>query len=463
MKKRILIFSVSIILSFMSGCERKITKIITPENPNDALHGDIVGKVVQKDSNAKVYVSQIAPIDSAEIDPEDGSFEFTYLRIGNYDLTIRADNYRIYTLSNVMVQGGGVTYLGEIDLSTVPDLVAAHYPPDKSEVVYSNRFSRLSISIMFTRPMDRESVEKAFSTDPPSEGVFYWGLYSKAPRRVYFVDWTKETSGFEEGATITTYSKITSFTYSMARKDCFVDTTYYVTLSTEARDTSGNQLRFPLEFSFKTVQASYTIYGIQTQPVHGDVDVDLLSTSGIQITFPRRMDPVSTELAISMTPDVERIYIWPSGNKLTIYTGGPFLADTTYYITIDSSAKDLDGVSLGETFSFYFSTAPVSIKYTSPRNGELYVNPSTDIIMYFNTYMIKSTVQNAFSIDPYVSGTFKVGTVNSDYPRNAITFMPGTNLSFNTKYTVTIEKTAQDLYGSNLKKGYSFAFIIRPD
>ncbi|MFQ6617311.1 MAG: carboxypeptidase-like regulatory domain-containing protein, partial [Fidelibacterota bacterium] len=145
MKKRILIFSVSIILSFMSGCERKITKIITPENPNDALHGDIVGKVVQKDSNAKVYVSQIAPIDSAEIDPEDGSFEFTYLRIGNYDLTIRADNYRIYTLSNVMVQGGGVTYLGEIDLSTVPDLVAAHYPPDKSEVVYSNRFSRLSI------------------------------------------------------------------------------------------------------------------------------------------------------------------------------------------------------------------------------------------------------------------------------------------------------------------------------
>ena len=452
---------------FMS-CEEKIyidnnLDLDTNLN-NDAFHGNIVGKVVQSWSEARVVVNQEVSVDSTTIDPEDGSFRVEDLPIGNYDLTIEAENYRIYPLSNVMVQGGGTTYIGELDLSKVPDLVASHYPEDLEEIVYNNRFSRLSISVTFTRPMDRESVEAAFSTDPPSEGIFFWGTYSTAPSWIYYERaYGDAAAGFDPGATITTYSKITAFTYRVAQKDSYTDTTYSVNLDTTAHDTAGNHLRFPLEFSFSTIQSSSTIHGIQTSPYHGDVDVDLISYQGIQITFPRNMNQASTESAITMSPDVERIYLWPARNQLTIYNGGPFLAETTYHIEIDSTAEDLDGIPLGYPFSFSFSTAPVAIRSTRPNNGELFVEFSPYITMWFNTYMVKSTVKSAFSITPSVSGTFSWGTGYSDNNKTAITFTPSGRLSANTKYTVTVESEAEDLFGSNLKEDYTFSFVTRPE
>jgi hypothetical protein len=342
----------------------------------------------------------------------------------------------------------------------VPDLVASHYPEDKDEIVFNNRFSRLTISMTFTQPMDRESVEKAFSTDPPTEGVFYWGQYSFAPSWNYFYDGKEYASGgFDQSATITTYSKITSFSYRVAQKDSYTDTTYNVTLSTEAQDTAGNYLRFPLEFSFSTVQSSSTLNGIQTYPYHGDIYVDLISNSGINITFPRNMDQSSTENAVSITPGSDPIFIWPQRNELTIYTGGAFRADTTYVITIDSTAKDLDDVKMGDIFSFSFSTTSVGLSYTYPNNGELFVAPSTSIRLTFNTYMVKSSVQTAFNISPNISGS-----LNWYYDsKTVLEFAPSGSLKPNTKYTVTIGNGAEDIFGTHMKEPYVFSFITRPD
>ncbi len=460
--KGVFIAILGLMLALWMGCEKTIYEV-DPRFFNDAFHGNIVGKVMQKESGAKVIVNQEIPIDSTVIDPADGSFRLENLPVGNYDLTIRAEHFRTYTLSNVQVKGAGTTFIGVIDLSTIPDLVAEHYPKDQDEIVYNNRFAQLTIAMTFTRPMDRASVEAAFSTDPPTEGIFYWGIYTQAPSWSYFEDAFKNRAGFEPGATITTYSKITSFTYRVAQKDSYTDTTYRVTLSTAAKDTAGNHLRFPLEFSFRTIQSGSTLNGIQTLPFNGDVDVDLISTNGIQILFPRNMNQASTEAAITMTPDVERIYIWPQKNQLTIYTGGPFLADTTYSIRIDSTAEDLDGIGLGRPFSFSFSTAPVRLKSTRPQNGELFVEFRPNITMWFNTYMVKSSVQAAFSISPQVQGSFSWGTGHSTYDKTAITFTPATALQPNTKYTVTLDTAAMDLFGSKMKEPYTFSFVTRPE
>jgi len=182
------VFTILTMVLLFSSCEKNYYYDTDPRFFNDAMHGDIVGKVIQTGSNAVVIASQVNPVDSVAIDPSDGSFEIKDLPIGNYDLIIRAENYRIYKRANVMIQGAGKTYIGEVDLSTVPDLVASHYPENRSEIVYNNRYSRLSISMTFTQPMDRESVEEAFSTDPPTEGIFYWGQYTTATNRIYFAE-----------------------------------------------------------------------------------------------------------------------------------------------------------------------------------------------------------------------------------------------------------------------------------
>jgi len=452
------VFTILLMVLLFTTCEQNYYYEADPRFFNDAMHGNIIGKVIQTNSKAIIVVSQVNPVDSVVINPIDGSFEINNLPIGNYDLIIKAKNYRIYKMCNVMIQGGGSTYIGKVDLSTVPDLLSSHYPEDQGEVVYNNRYSRLTISMTFTQPMDRESVEEAFSMDPPTEGIFYWGQYSTAPNWIYYGE-AMGIHGFDAGATITTYSKITSFSYQVSQKDSYTDTTYNVTLSTTARDTAGNHLRFPLEFSFRTIQSSSTINGIQTIPYHGDVDVNLISHSGIQIIFPRNMDQRSTEEAIHIMPATDIIFIWPQKNTLTIYTGGAFKADTKYTITISSNAKDLDGNRLGNPFSFYFSTASVGVSNTSPINGELFVSPSTDIRITFNTYMVKSSVQDALIISPYVSGT--LNWYNDS--KTLMEFNPSQSLKNNTKYTVTIGTNARDIFGSSLKEAYIFSFITRPD
>ena len=87
-----------------------------------------------------------------------------------------------------MLQGGRIIYLGEIELSTVPDLIESFYPDDKGEIVYDWRYGRITVSILFTKPMNRESVEKAFSVEPPVEGIFNWGNYTEALMYSLFSD-----------------------------------------------------------------------------------------------------------------------------------------------------------------------------------------------------------------------------------------------------------------------------------
>ncbi len=171
------------------------------------------------------------------------------------------------------------------------------------------------------------------------------------------------------------------------------------------------------------------------------------------------MEPTSTEKAISLHPVSDIIFIWPDKNQLTIYTGGAFHANTTYLITIDSTAKDLDGIKLGNPFSFSFSTASVGLSSTYPNNGELFVSTSSDIRLTFNTYMLKSSVQNAMNISPEVSGT--LNWYNNS--KTVMEFNPSQSLKNNTKYTVTIGTEARDIFGSNMKEPYTFSFITRPD
>ncbi len=458
-----------IILAFMlliiSGCNKTIVEPQTEvpkEFTNDLLHADLIGKVVQRDSKAMVFVSQVNTVDSVQVSPIDGSFAFRDLRAGNYDITIRADDYRIYKNTNFMLQGGSVIYLGEITLSTVPDLIESFYPDDKGEIVYDWRYGRITVSILFTKPMDRESVEKAFTVDPPVEGIFNWGNYTESPMYSLFSD---ARSGYNLGATITTFSKVTSVSYAFAKKDSYPDKEYKVSIGTAAIDTAGNHLRFPFEFSFKTVQSYSTYNGIMTDPVHGDIDVSPLnySYSGITVTFPRRMDKASVESSTHVTPLMNTILLWPDENILRIYTGGPFLSDTTITVLIDKTAKGKDGVEIGQDFTFSFRTAALEVSSTSPSNGQLFVSPTEPFIMSFNNYVKLSSATTSITLSPAAAGTF---SFDGNYPyeqMNRIKFTPSSALRSNTKYTVTISAMITDMYGNGMKEPYSFSFVTRPN
>ena len=304
-------------------------------------------------------------------------------------------------------------------------------------------------------------MEKAFSVDPPVEGIFNWGNYTQAPVEGLFAD----KNGYNTGATITTYSKVTSMTYAFAKKDSYPDKEYIVRIDKTAKDTAGNFLRFPFQFSFKTVQSYSTQNGIITDPVNGDIDVSPLSYnySGITVTFPRRMDKSSVELSTRVTPPMNTIFLWPDENILRIYTGGPFLSDTTITVSIAKSAKDKDGIALGQNFSFSFRTSALNISSTSPSNGQLFITPTSPITINFNNYVTLTSARSAISIVPAVGGSFKYGGYSPYEQMEQVVFTPTSSMQTNTKYTVTISPTVTDMYGNNMKSSYSFSFVTRPN
>ena len=440
--------------------------------------GSIVGKVVQSDSGAQVSVSQGVPVDSTFIDPADGTFRFDDLPMGNYVLEVEAPDFATHIMP-VIVDGGRITYVGEISLSKTPDMVSSYYPKNDAEVVLikDDHRSNLFISVQFSTEMERESIEEALSISPEVEGTFQWNQYVEWRYEPGRYDWEATEKSPEpagaytpESAQITTYSHVHAFTFLFSPKDAFPDTTYHITLSTAAHDTAGTPLERPLAFSFRTIQASYSLSRIQTNPYDGQTDVAPICPNGIQITFPRRMDPDSVEERFTIFPDTDPILIWPEGNQLTIWTGGLLMADTTYTIRISGEAQDLDGEPLGEDFEFSFATQPVQVNYTTPRNGELFVDPQPEIELGFNTYMSKASVEDAFQIEPGVSGRFEFVQREEYYrgkrrwviEKDKIKFVPSEKLSPNTKYTITLDETAVDSYGSRLTP-YTFSFITRPE
>ena len=429
-----------------------------------ATTGNIVGRVDPVTSGARVIVEQSGPVDSTTIDAGTGAFVVAGLGPGTYDVVVRADNRRIERLERVAVYAGSVSYVGLIVLSTTPDPVRSFAPGNRSEVVMSGWSNRLAIGIDFVVPMNRASVEAAFATDPPTTGVFYWSQHPPATGTDYTGarDGAYAPPGYQEvagGGEITTFRNIRSLRFIPRQRDTWVDSTYVVTLSSAAHDSGGHDMRFPLRFSFRTIQSGTSQRTIQTQPEDGSRNVSLLGSSSLRISFPRRMDRNSVESALTITPPTDPIFLWPAENDLVLYTGGPLRAATTYTVHIAATARDLDGTPLPRPFEFSFETEPVAVRGTYPGNGQVFVDFSTNLQIYltFDTYIVRSTLAPAWSIVPAASGQF---TWNDNY---SVYFRPNAPLVPNTKYTVTIGGALQDLHGSTLASPYSFAFVTRPE
>jgi len=96
------------------------------------------------------------------------------------------------------------------------------------------------------------------------------------------------------------------------------------------------------------------------------------------------------------------------------------------------------------------STPPTVIGNTPTGTG---VPVTTNITVTFNESMNQTSVENAFSIDPSVNGTFTWSTMN---------FNPDANLTPNTLYTVTIGTGAEDLAGNNLATDHLWNFTTAP-
>jgi len=99
-----------------------------------------------------------------------------------------------------------------------------------------------------------------------------------------------------------------------------------------------------------------------------------------------------------------------------------------------------------------------AVIYSRPADDEELVPRTTGVNLLFSEEMNMPTVESAF-------GLFGSSKVNGEFVwngRDNVTFLPGTQLAFDTEYTVSIDAMAQDLAGNGLLP-FSFSFTTVDD
>ena len=275
------------------------------------------------------------------------------------------------------------------------------------------------ISVNFSKPMNQASVQSSFSTIPATTGNFTW-------------------SGNN-----TTYTPGLNFVYN---------TTYSVTVGTGAMDSAGNNMLSLYTWPFTTVPDIMPPSVIGNTPTGINVSI----SSMINVTFSEAMNKSTTESAFSTFPATTGSFSW-SGNNMTYTPVSNLAYNTTYNITVGTGAKDAAGNNM-TSYTWPFTTVPDRIPplviSTTPTG--INVSISSRINVTFSEAMNKSTAESAFSTFPAITGSFS-------WSGNNMTYIPVSNLAYNTTYNITVGTGAKDVAGNNMISSYTWPFTTSRD
>jgi uncharacterized lipoprotein YddW (UPF0748 family) len=216
---------------------------------------------------------------------------------------------------------------------------------------------------------------------------------------------------------------------------------------------------------------------VLTVPAEGDtISID----SSIVIYFSKTMDVNSLNTAISITPTINIARLtWSDGNKtLTIETCGYFQYNTEYTLTIEPSAKDINGKPLdgngdgvgGDAFVLNFRAKaiddiPPKIFFSYPDTTGTDTLDVRDIITFVFNELIDFNTLDTNSIMLYRSCIkipikFLPSTINN---KTALNIQPEQPLEPNTEYTALLWNTITDTAGNPMESYITANFRTSPE
>jgi hypothetical protein len=176
------------------------------------------------------------------------------------------------------------------------------------------------VHIRFDQPMDRGSVEGAFSIDPPVAGTFAWDADNE-------VRFAPDAPGLLRGVT------------------------YTVSLSTTAASLAGTPLKDPVTWAFHTPPAHTVTFSLPAGAA-------IASTGTLSLLFDAPMRQVDATQIVSLHHDgtenaaLPFTYTWGPGAQSLTVTPKSALADGNYYLLVQAGASTAAGDSLGQPFEF---------------------------------------------------------------------------------------------------------------
>jgi DNA-binding transcriptional ArsR family regulator len=308
---------------------------------------------------------------------------------------------------------------------TPPNIVSINLPNNTQNVTINS-----SIQIVFNESMNKKASESAFSIYPEISGLFNWDNYDK----------------------IMNFIPYSNLNYS---------TTYNITISASAKDIVGNTLdgnkngiaegsaTDDYRWSFTTEKYVPICYLLA--PSYDDMVATPTPTLmwELGIGFPNMVNVYYDVYLDTNRSNVEslnksaRLAFNLTETNYTAIT--PF--ETEYYWTVIPHRNESFGYCQSGIFKFFMVISNVSrlpfITSTIPKNNSTNVEINTTIEIIFSFRMNQSSVENAFSIKPYINGSFYWSNYN-----RTMRFYPERFLAFNQTYNLKISTSAKSIMGS---------------
>ncbi len=233
-----------------------------------------------------------------------------------------------------------------------------------------------------------------------------------------------------------------------------VNTVYTGTVTTGAKDSSGNALPANYTWSFTTGNAPVVV---STDPANGDINVALNKV--VTASFSTAMSaPTINNTTFTLRQGSTNVagVVTYANSKASFTPAAPLAVNTVYTGTITTGARDSAGVAMAANYTWSFTTASApTVISTDPANGEINVALNKLITASFSTAMNPATIDgNSFTLK---QGTTTVNGVVG-YAGTMASFKPNLPLSPNTVYTGTITTAAKDLAGNPLQSNYTWTF-----
>ncbi|MGA1790058.1 MAG: Ig-like domain-containing protein [bacterium] len=225
-------------------------------------------------------------------------------------------------------------------------------------------------------------------------------------------------------------------------------TAYTFSINKAVTDLSGNPMLAAYQFDFTTKSApqivfqSFSPFSPWPEADANDVSLD----TNIAVTFSRAMDTNSVEAHFTIDPNISGTFSWLSGNTRVVFQPDtPLESNTEYEVTIDANARDLDGIPLGVSQTWSFTTVLVPIFPTVvsvfPTEGETAASIYTNVSVTFSLEMDTNSVEDAFELTDAntndISGTFQWSVDSKRFD-----FDPNDLLDPNMTYTASIADSA---------------------
>lgn len=312
--------------------------------------------------------------------------------------------------------------------------------PHQSEAVIS---SKPNIWVEFSKAMDKEKMEKAFSLSSPfyqtPKGKFRW----EGNKKLYYdLESPLQYGGY-----------------------------YTLRISSSAEDSFGNKLSvdFIVNFYVGKNRISPKVLSIVPKNLNFHVEPDC----NIEIEFSQPMKSKATEQAFSISPSVPGLFEWQDNfTKLVFNPLQDLKFLQTYTLKINKSATNSFGNPLLEEVISYFKIGKDFIKpqviSVTTHNGSV-VSDGVDVIektdkflLTFDKSMNFSSVESAFSLKESLSGSVVSGSfLWSDNSFRKVTFYPQSDLLLEKPYRISLNANAKDVIGNSLANPFDYSFFVK--